>query len=149
MLRHQSIVTKRYSRTVTYAGPQAVRHMHACRERRPRGLPASKSDTRKRRHYVLSGQASFDELSCKDAALAGEKLWAPREGRQRPDQSGGGKHCRRDGRIGLGEDGLCKYRLFQVISVITQVVGWWDRQLSLMTVSCSSAFPYREGNTYI
>ena len=29
----------------------------------------------------------------------GEKLWVPREGRQRPDRSGSGQHRRRDGRI--------------------------------------------------
>ena len=60
---------------VTYAGPKAMGHVRAGSADRD-GLAASKSEARKRSHYVRPGQVSFDECSYKIAAFAVERFSA-------------------------------------------------------------------------
>ena len=75
MLRHQIIAAKAILLDVTYTDPQTVGHMRAGSTDQD-GLAASKSEARKRSHYVRPGQVSFDECSYKIAAFAVERFSA-------------------------------------------------------------------------
>ena len=83
---------------VTYADPQAGVHMRVGSADR-NGSAASTSEARKRNHYVRSsGTGVLRRTQLQTRHPRGGKLWAPRQRRQRPDRSGGGKHRWRDGR---------------------------------------------------
>ena len=105
---------------VTYADPQAVGHMRAGSANRD-GLAASKSEARKRSHYARPGQVSFDERSYKLATLAVESFGRlGKEGSDLIDQMAASIVGGTDG-SSLARKGVCKERLFQIISVTTQV----------------------------
>eukprot|EP00904_Undaria_pinnatifida_P007452 jgi/Undpi1/3837/HiC_scaffold_16.g07206.m1 len=105
---------------VTYADPQAGVHMRAGRAN-GNGSAASTSEARKRNHYARPGQVSFDERSHKLATLAVESFGRlGKEGSDLLDQVAarivGGTDA-----SSLARKGVCKERLFQIISVTTQV----------------------------
>eukprot|EP00904_Undaria_pinnatifida_P007999 jgi/Undpi1/4329/HiC_scaffold_17.g07695.m1 len=80
----------------------------------------STSEARKRNHYARPGQVSFDERSYKLATLAMESSGRLGRGRDLIDQVAativGGTDA-----SSLARKGVCKERLFQTISVTTQV----------------------------
>ena len=105
---------------VTYADPQAVGHMRASSADRD-GLAASKSEAHKRRHYARPGQVSFDERNYKLVTLAAESFGRlGKEGSDLIDQMAASIVGGTDG-SSLGRKGVCKERLFRIISVTTQV----------------------------
>ena len=115
MLRRRSIATKRYCST-----SRAQTHMRAGSANRE-GLAASKSEARKRSHYARPGQVSFDERSYKLATLAVESFGRlGKEGSDLIDQMAASIVEGTDG-SSLARKGVCKERLFQIISVTTQV----------------------------
>ena len=106
---------------VTNADPQAVGHMRAGSADRDE-LAASNSEARKRSHYARPEQVSFDKCSYKLAILAVESFGRlGKEGSDLINQVAASIVGGTDG-SSLARIGVCKERLFQVISVITQVV---------------------------
>ena len=98
MRRHRGIiVTKRYCST---SRMQSHKRWLVCAQA---ALIKTKSEACKRSHYARPRLVSLDECSCTRRPRGG-KLWAPRNGRRRPDRPGGGKDRRGDGRIVLGEE---------------------------------------------
>ena len=105
---------------VTYADPQAVSHIREGSANRD-GLAASKSEAPKRSHYAQPGQVSFDERRHKLATLAVESFGRlGKEGSDLIDQMAASIVEGTDG-SSLARKGVCKERLFQIISVTTQV----------------------------
>ena len=105
---------------VTYADPQAGVHMRAG-SADLNGPAISNSEARKRNHYARPGQVSFDERSYKLATLAVESFGRlGKVGSDLIDQVAasvvGGTNA-----SFLARKGVCKERLFQIISVTTQV----------------------------
>ena len=105
---------------VTYEDPQAGVHMREGSANR-NGPAAFTSEARKRNHYACTGQASFDERSYKLATLAVESFGRlGKEGNDMIDQVAasivGGTDASSRAR-----KGVCKERLFTIISVATQV----------------------------
>ena len=105
---------------VTYADPQAGVHMRAGSADQ-NGLAASTFEARKRKHYARPRQVPFDERSCNLATLGVESFGRlGREGCDLIDQVAaiivGGT-----GASSLAWKGVCKERLFKIISVTTQV----------------------------
>eukprot|EP00904_Undaria_pinnatifida_P006009 jgi/Undpi1/2538/HiC_scaffold_13.g05917.m1 len=105
---------------VTYADPQAGVRMRAGSVDR-NGSAASTFEARKRNHYARRGQVSFDLRSNKLATLAVESF-------ERLGKEGGDLIDQVAASIVRGTDassqarkGVCKERLFQIISVTTQV----------------------------
>eukprot|EP00904_Undaria_pinnatifida_P003390 jgi/Undpi1/13051/HiC_scaffold_8.g02714.m1 len=107
-------------RDVTYADPQAGVHMRAGGAYRI-GSTASTSEARKRNHYPRPGQVSFDERSYKLATFAVESFGRlGKEGSDLIDQVVASIVGGTDA-SSLARKGVCKERLFQIISVTTQV----------------------------
>ena len=105
---------------VTYADPQAGVHMREGSADR-NGLAASTSEARNRNHYGCPGQASFDERSYKLATLAVERFGRlGKEGSDVIDQVAASIVEGTDASSRVRK-GVCKERLFQIISVTTQV----------------------------
>ena len=105
---------------VTYADPQARVHMRAGSAYR-NGSAASTSKARKRNHYARPGQVSFDEHSYKLDTLAVESFGRlGKEGSDLIDQVAASIVGGTDA-SSLVRKGVCKERLFQRISVTTQV----------------------------
>eukprot|EP00904_Undaria_pinnatifida_P008873 jgi/Undpi1/5115/HiC_scaffold_19.g08467.m1 len=106
---------------VTYADPQAGVHMRAGSADR-NGSAASTSEARKRNHYARPGQVSFDERSYKLATLAVESFGRlGKEGSDLIDQEVAASIVGGTDASSLARKGVCKERLFQIISVTTQV----------------------------
>ena len=104
---------------VTYADPQAADHRRAVSANRD-GLATSKSEARKRTHYARPGQVSFDERSYKLATLAVESFGRlGKEGSDLIDQVAASMVGGTDG-SSLARKGVCKRRLLQIISMVTQ-----------------------------
>ena len=105
---------------VTYADPQAMGHMRAGSADGD-GLTASKSEARKRGHYARPGHVSFDERSYELATLAVESFGRlGQEGSDLIDQMATSIVGGTDG-SSLAREAIRKERLFQIISVTTQV----------------------------
>ena len=104
---------------VTYADPQSVGHMRADSANRD-GLAASKSEAHTRSHYARPGQVSLDERSYKLATLVESFGRLGKEGSDLIDQMAASIVGGTDG-SSLSRKGVCKQRIFQIISVITQV----------------------------
>ena len=105
---------------VTHADPQGGVHMRAGNADRS-GSAASTSEARKRNHYARPGQVSFDERSYKLATLAVESFWClGEEGSDLINQVAASIVGGTDP-SSLARKGVCKERLFQIISVTTQV----------------------------
>ena len=84
-------------------------------------LAASKSEARKHSHYARPRQVSFDERSYKLATLAVKSFGRlGKEGSDLIDQMAASIVGGTDG-SSLGRKGVCKERLFRIISVTTQV----------------------------
>ena len=84
------------------------------------GLAASKSEARKRGHYARPRQVFFDERSYKVATLAVNSFGRlGKEGSDLIDQMAASIVRGTDGSY-LARKGVCKERLFQIISVTTQ-----------------------------
>ena len=84
-------------------------------------VAASTSEARKRNHYARPGQVSFDERSYKLATLAVESFGRlGKEGSELIDQVAASIVGGTDA-SSLARKGVCKERLFQIISVTTQV----------------------------
>ena len=82
---------------------------------------STKSEARKRSHYTRPGQVSFDERSYKPATHAVESFGRlGKEGSDLIDQMAASIVGGTDG-SSLATKGICKERLFQIISVTTQV----------------------------
>eukprot|EP00904_Undaria_pinnatifida_P009514 jgi/Undpi1/5693/HiC_scaffold_2.g00967.m1 len=105
---------------VTYADPQAGVHMRAGSADR-NGSAASTSEARKRNHYARPGRVSPDEHSYKLATLAVESFARlGKEGSDLIDQVAASIVGGTDA-SSITRKGVCKERLFQIISVTTQV----------------------------
>ena len=105
---------------VTYADPQAGVHMRAGSADR-NGPAASTPEARKRNHYARPGQVSFDERSYKLATLAVESFGClGKKGSDLINQVAASIVGGTDA-SSLARKGVCKERLFQIISVTTQV----------------------------
>ena len=105
---------------VTYADPQAGVHKRAGSAGR-NGSVASTSEARKRNHYARPGQVSFNERSYKLATLAVESFGRlGKEGSDLIDQVAASIVGGMDA-SSLRRKGVCKERLFEIISVTTQV----------------------------
>ena len=102
---------------VTYADAQTGAHMRAGSADR-NGSEASTSEARKRNHYARPGQVSFDERSYKLAILAVESFG--RLGKEGSDLIAASIVGETDA-SSPARKGVCKERLFQIISVTTQV----------------------------
>ena len=110
---------------ITYADPQAGVHMLAGSADR-NGSAASTPEARKRNHYARPGQVSFDERSYKLATLAVESFGRlGEEGSDLIDQVPASIVGGTDA-SSLARKGVCKERLFQIISVTTQVAEFID-----------------------
>ena len=82
---------------------------------------STKSEARKRSHYTRPGQVSFDERSYKPATHAVESFGRlGKESSDLIDQMAASIVGGTDG-SSLATKGICKERLFQIISVTTQV----------------------------
>ena len=121
MLRHRSVATKRYCSTLrVYTDPQSGIEMRTGSVDRD-GSAASTPEARKRSHCAHPGQVSFDERSCKLATLAVESFRRPgKEGSDLIGQIAATIVGGTDG-SSLTQRGVCKKRLFQIISVTAQV----------------------------
>lgn len=120
MLRQRSTGTKRYDPTLRiYAVPQAMRHMRAGTPPYPTSPPPSPAQPNPESTdtgWLLSlpRRASAATTFIRDRGLQtsaavnrhprGGRFWAPKNGRQRLDRPGGGRHRRSDGRIVPIED---------------------------------------------
>eukprot|EP00904_Undaria_pinnatifida_P006116 jgi/Undpi1/2634/HiC_scaffold_13.g06013.m1 len=103
---------------VMHADPQARVHMRAGSADR-NGSAASTSEARKRNHYARPGQVSVDERSYKLATLAVENIGRlGKEGSDLIDQVAASIVGGTDA-SSLARKGVCKERLFQIISVTT------------------------------
>eukprot|EP00904_Undaria_pinnatifida_P000651 jgi/Undpi1/10587/HiC_scaffold_29.g13037.m1 len=107
---------------VTYADPQVGVHMRAGSADR-NGSAASASEPCERNHYARPGQVSFDERSYKLAILALKSFG--RLGKEGSDvivqvaaSIVGGTNA---SSLLIARKGVCEERLFQIISVTTQV----------------------------
>ena len=105
---------------VTYADPQAgVRMQEGSADRK--GSAASTSEARMRNHFDRPGQVSFDERIYKLATLAVESFGRlGKEDSDLIDQVAASIVGGTDA-SSLARKGVCKKRLFQIISVTTQV----------------------------
>ena len=84
------------------------------------GLAASKSEARKRSHYARPGQVSFDERNYKLRHPRKSFGRLGKEGSDLIDQMAAHVVGGTDG-SSLVRKGVCKERLFQIISLTTQV----------------------------
>ena len=103
-----------------YSDPQAGVHMLAGSANR-NGSAASTSEARKDNHYARRGQAFFDERSFKLANLTVDSFGRlGKEDNDLIDQVAASITGGTDG-SSLARKGACKERLFQIVSVTTQV----------------------------
>ena len=103
---------------VTYADPQAGVHLRAGSADR-NGPAASTSEARKRNHYARPGEVSFDERGYKLATLVVESFGRlGKEGSDLIDQVAASIVGGTDA-SSLARKGVCKERLFQIISATT------------------------------
>ena len=111
MYRNKSILLD-----VTYADPRAGVHMRAGSADR-----GGSSEIGKRSHYARPGQVFFDERSYKLATLAVESFGGlGSEGSDLVGQVAERIVGGTDG-TSLARKGVCKERIFQIVSVTTQV----------------------------
>ena len=120
MLLHRSTATSRYSSTSRICGPTS-RGPQAGRKSGSKRISGFHFRARKRNRYARPGQVSFDERSYKLATLAvesSERLG--KEGSDLIDQVAASIVGGTDA-SSLARKGVWKERLFQIISVTTQV----------------------------
>ena len=119
MLRHQSIATNRYSSISRMWTHKRGSTSVGSADRN--GSAAFTSEASKRNHYARPGQVSFDERSYKLATLAVESFGRfGKEGSDLIDQVAASIVGGTDA-SSLAQNGVFKERLFQIISVTTQV----------------------------